>query len=88
MKFMTKIKLNDHVVSKGFGQNKKSSKTAAAQILLEIICPNIHKEWQEKLKALKVQEDGAEVIPMEEVVEYSAEEPHRDASTDVQMEVL
>jgi dsRNA-specific ribonuclease len=30
MKFMTKIKLNDHVVSKGFGQNKKSSKTAAA----------------------------------------------------------
>ena len=30
MKFMTKIKLNDHVVSKGFGQNKKASKTAAA----------------------------------------------------------
>ena len=30
MKFMTKIKLIDHVVSKGFGQNKKASKTAAA----------------------------------------------------------
>ena len=45
MKFMTKIKLNDNVVSKGYGQNKKASKTAAAQILLQIICPNIHREW-------------------------------------------
>ena len=35
-----------------------------------------------------MQEDGAEVIPMEEVVEYSAEDPHRDNSTDVPMEVL
>jgi hypothetical protein len=30
MKFMTRIEFNGHVVSKGFGPNKKSSKTAAA----------------------------------------------------------
>ena len=56
MKFMTNIKLNDIVVSKGYGQNKKSSKTAAAEILLEIICPNILKEWKNKVKQMKIAE--------------------------------
>ena len=34
MRFLTKIVMNDEVVSKGFGPNKKVAKTAAADILL------------------------------------------------------
>lgn len=34
MRFLTKIVMNDEVVSKGFGPNKKIAKTAAAHILL------------------------------------------------------
>ena len=44
------IKLNNEIVSKGWGPNKKDAKTAAAQILLQVICPTIFKEWKEKLK--------------------------------------
>jgi hypothetical protein len=61
--------------------------------LLSIICPNILREWQEKLKALKVAEDGAE-LPLEDVVEYQAEEQVSSTndmpsgSNDVPMEVL
>ena len=42
MRFLTRIKMNDQVVSKGFGPNKKASKFAAANILLSLICPNIY----------------------------------------------
>ena len=42
--------MNNQIVSKGWGPNKKDAKTAAAQILLQVICPNIFKEWKEKLK--------------------------------------
>ena len=40
-------------VSRGFGPNKKSAKTAAAQILLQLMCPKIYKEWaQNKQKTI------------------------------------
>jgi len=42
MRFLTTISMNDHVVSKGFGINKRASKIAASQILLQLICPNIY----------------------------------------------
>ena len=41
--------MNDKIVSKGFGPNKKASKLAAINILLELMCPKIFKEWQEKI---------------------------------------
>ena len=53
LRFLTKIKMIDEVVARGYGPNKQESKTAAAQILLQIICPKIFKEWSEKLKTLK-----------------------------------
>ena len=46
--------MNDQVVSKGFGPNKKASKFAAANILLNLICPNIYKQWQEKVKSKQI----------------------------------
>jgi dsRNA-specific ribonuclease len=30
MRFLTIIKINEHIVSKGYGQNKKAAKSAAA----------------------------------------------------------
>jgi dsRNA-specific ribonuclease len=39
MRFLTKIKINEDVVSKGMGPNKRDAKIAASQILLQIICP-------------------------------------------------
>jgi len=42
--------MNGEIVSKGYGPNKRDAKTAACTSLLNIICPNIYKEWQEKLK--------------------------------------
>ena len=44
------MKMNNEVVSKGYGPNKKESKNSAVLMLLKIICPNIYEEWQEKLK--------------------------------------
>jgi len=45
MRFLVKININNIEVSKGYGRNKKSAKYAAAQILLQLICPNIYREW-------------------------------------------
>ena len=42
--------MNNEVVSKGYGPNKKEAKNSAVLILLKIICPNIYMQWQEKLK--------------------------------------
>jgi len=39
MRFLTKIKINEDVVSKGMGPNKRDAKIAASQIFLQIICP-------------------------------------------------
>jgi len=50
LRFLTFVKMNNEVVSKGYGPNKKESKTSAVLSLLKIICPNIYEEWQEKLK--------------------------------------
>ena len=54
MRFLTCIKMNEHIVSKGFGPNKKASKFAAAHILLNMVCPRIYKEWQEKVKSRQI----------------------------------
>jgi hypothetical protein len=54
MRFLTRIKINDQVVSKGFGPNKKASKMAAASILLDLICPNIYNQWKEKVKTKQI----------------------------------
>ena len=45
MKFLVTIKINNIEVSKGYGRNKKSAKYAATQILLQLVCPNIYREW-------------------------------------------
>ena len=45
MRFLTKIEMNDEVVAKGFGPNKKIAKSAAAHILLQTICPKIYREF-------------------------------------------
>jgi hypothetical protein len=42
--------MNGEIVSKGYGPNKRDAKAVAATSLLKIICPNIYREWQEKLK--------------------------------------
>ena len=47
MRFYTKVILNNQVVSKGYGRNKKASKSAAVQILLQCICPKMYNEWQQ-----------------------------------------
>lgn len=45
MRFLVKISINNTEASKGYGRNKKSAKYAAAQILLQLICPRIYREW-------------------------------------------
>ena len=48
MRFQTKILFGEKIVSRGFGKNKKESKVAASKILLELLCPNIYKQWAQK----------------------------------------
>ena len=45
--------MNEDTVSKGYGPTKKAAKTAAVHILLQLICPTIYKEWQDKIAALQ-----------------------------------
>lgn len=45
--------MNNEVVSKGYGPNKREAKNSAVLSLLKIICPKIYEEWQEKLKTHK-----------------------------------
>lgn len=50
MRFLTLVKMNNNVVSKGYGPNKRESKSQAVHALLRIICPNIYEQWKEKIK--------------------------------------
>ena len=50
MRFLTMVKMNNNIVSKGYGPNKREAKIAAVESLLSIICPKIFQEFKEKLK--------------------------------------
>lgn len=47
------VKLNNEIVSKGYGPNKKESKSNAIHMLLKIMCPVIYGQWREKIKTYK-----------------------------------
>jgi hypothetical protein len=51
MRFLTMVKMNSNVVSKGYGPNKREAKIAAVESLLSIICPKIFQEFKDKLKS-------------------------------------
>lgn len=74
MRFLTLIKINNNIVSKGYGPNKKDSKVAAAQLLLSVICPTIYQEWQEKIKTSPKVINPNQVQKQQEVEEEKFED--------------
>lgn len=50
LRFLTSVKMNSEVVSKGYGPNKKEAKNNAVHMLLKIMCPEIYAGWKEKIK--------------------------------------
>jgi len=43
LRFLTCLKMNSEIVSKGYGPNKREAKIAAVTSLLNVIAPNIFK---------------------------------------------
>jgi hypothetical protein len=49
MRFYGTLRLNGHIVGKGFGSNKKQVKFVASRLALQNIAPNLYKQWLNSL---------------------------------------
>lgn len=49
MRFYGTLRLNGHVVGKGFGSNKKQVKLVASRLALQNLAPNLYKQWLNSL---------------------------------------
>jgi len=45
MRFFGTLKMNDYVVGKGYGGNKKQAKNVAARLSLQNLAPTLFEQW-------------------------------------------
>lgn len=86
MRFYGTLSLNDRVVGKGYGGNKKQVKLVASRLALQNIAPTLYKQWKATLKTTSTLvespsknsgSDGAlsdfEMVPLSSTMAQAAE---------------